>query len=212
MQNRNYTHVIQVLVPLDLTSILSPENVPGIMAYLGINNEAELLEGVARDKGNQIVQALTGAGFEVARTTFDSIQNVQGTSSDDGMVARSQDETVAPTNQNRESKPVEIGPQLHERLIKTIKSLPVFAEKQIQSLTINQDLVDHLPSVKEIKKELGFDEDVNVVFDESDGELVAVLGFMNEDESLDFVAIHYDELDEIEDDDKSKEEKVDGSN
>ena len=116
MQNKNYTHVIQVLVPLDLTSILSPENIPGIMAYLGIDNEAELLEGVARDKGKQIVQALTGAGFEVARTTFDSIQNVQGTSSDDGMVARSQDETVAPTNQNRESKPVEIGPQLHEEL------------------------------------------------------------------------------------------------
>ena len=40
-----------------------------------------------------------------------------------------------------------------------------------------------------------------------DDELAAVLGFMNEDESLDFVAIHYDELDEIEDDDKSKEEK-----
>ena len=69
----NFTHKYDIEVGLDLTKILTPEAIPGIKAYLGVDNDNELLNAIAEDRYQKLVQALQEAGFGVIRAGFSRI-------------------------------------------------------------------------------------------------------------------------------------------
>ena len=70
----NFTHKYDIEVGLDLTKILTPEAIPGIKAYLGVDNDNELLSAIAEDRYQKLVQALQEAGFGVIRAGFSRIE------------------------------------------------------------------------------------------------------------------------------------------
>ena len=70
----NFTHKYDIQVGLDLTKILTPEAIPGIKAYLGVDNDNELLSAIAEDRYQKLVQALQEAGFRVIRAGFSRIE------------------------------------------------------------------------------------------------------------------------------------------
>lgn len=82
--DRQYTHILNLSIGLDLTKLLSPKNIPGVKAYLGIDNDVELVNAIAQDQYSRVNKALQDAGFEVIKADFDQIQqNVNETANND---------------------------------------------------------------------------------------------------------------------------------
>lgn len=46
--------MIRLGIGLELTKLLSPKNIPGVKAYLGIDNDAELVNVIAQDPYNTL--------------------------------------------------------------------------------------------------------------------------------------------------------------
>ena len=50
----NFTHKYDIQVGLDLTKILAPEAIPGIKAYLGVDNDNELLNARSEEHTSEL--------------------------------------------------------------------------------------------------------------------------------------------------------------
>ena len=55
---------------IDLTKILSPENIPGIKAYLGVKNDNDLMEAVVRDQYLKIENAMNKLGMGIINARY----------------------------------------------------------------------------------------------------------------------------------------------
>lgn len=70
-----YTHALNVAVGLDITSLLSPANIPGIKQYLHVENDADLLNAIVQDQYGKLEKAIREAGFTIINTAFGKLSN-----------------------------------------------------------------------------------------------------------------------------------------
>lgn len=192
----NFTHKYDIQVGLDLTKILTPEAIPGIKAYLGVDNDNELLSAIAEDRYKKLVQALQEAGFGVIRAGFSRIEE------------RDRDEqkstSTSSLNESTDhgSSSEQKGDQLSlEEFSGALVSLLKDKQKKISDndgeiikVDIDAAYISIAPNFDVIRKEAGLDDEMEFNFEElNDG--VILISYTNpKKQQLQFKKISKEEL------------------
>lgn len=187
MEN-NFTHVLTIQIGLDFTKILSPENVPGVMAYLGIDNEAELLQGISSDKYNKAMRALKDAGFEVIGGNFEQVNNGP------------QPEVPAETNDQEEIDP-EVAEQMYKsqlrgNLVKLLTDQGNNLGESLEGITLNEKYAEIIPNKDDLFGVKNIDS-LELEFSEMEDDEVAVLSYL-EDGELKYKKLHNSDFEQSE--------------
>lgn len=187
MEN-NFTHVLTIQIGLDFTKILSPENVPGVMAYLGINNEAELLQGISSDKYNKAMRALKDAGFEVVGGNFEQVNNGP------------QPEAPAEINDQEEIDPEVVEQmyksQLRGNLVKLLTDQGNDLGESLEGITLNEKYAEIIPNKDDLFGVKNFDS-LELEFSGMEDDEVAVLSYL-EDGELKYKVLHNSDFEQSE--------------
>lgn len=187
MEN-NFTHVLTIQIGLDFTKILSPENVPGVMAYLGINNEAELLQGISSDKYNKAMSALKDAGFEVIGGNFEQVNNGP------------KPEVLAETGDQEEIDP-EVAEQMYKsqlrgNLVKLLTDQGNNLGESLEGITLNEKYAEIIPNKDDLFGVKNIDS-LELEFSEMEDDEVAVLSYL-EDGELKYKKLHNSDFEQSE--------------
>ena len=192
----NFTHKYDIEVGLDLTKILTPEAVPGIKAYLGVDNDNELLSAIAEDRYQKLVQALQEAGFGVIRAGFSRIEERD----------RNEQKSTSTSSLNEStdhgSSSEQKGDQLsREEFSGALVSLLKYKQKKISDndgeiikVDIDAAYISIAPNFDVIRKEAGLDDEMEFNFEElNDG--VILISYTNpKKQQLQFKKISKEEL------------------
>lgn len=192
----NFTHKYDIEVGLDLTKILTPEAIPGIKAYLGVNNDNELLNAIAEDRYQKLVQALQEAGFGVIRAGFSRIEE-----KDHG---EQKDASTSPLNKAKDHNvsKEQKGEQLSlEEFSNTLISLLKGEQKRISDndgeiikVDIDADYISIAPNFDVIRKEAGLNNEIEFNFEELNDGVILISYTDPEKQQLQFKKISKEEL------------------
>ena len=196
--DKQYTHILNLSIGLDLTKLLSPKNIPGVKAYLGIDNDVELVNAIAQDQYSKIKKALQGTGLEIIEADFDQIQqsdNSENPTSTEPVVEKLESETNEEDKHKSESSKStinEIDYDVNAYLLDQLKPILEKANNEnleITTITINGNYVVYLVAPDELKELAGLDDDVEIDFDELDANQLAIINFVDRKENMTFEII-----------------------
>lgn len=203
---KQYTHMIRLGIGLELTKLLSPKNIPGVKAYLGIDNDAELVNAIAQDQYSKIKKALQGTGLEIIEADFDQIQqsdNSENPTSTEPVVEKLASETNEEDKHKSESSKStinEIDYDVNAYLLDQLKPILEKAKNgnlEITTITINGNYVVYLVAPDELKELAGLDDDVEIDFDELDANQLAIINFVDRKENMTFEIIKEKETEKV---------------
>ncbi|WP_323058449.1 hypothetical protein [Limosilactobacillus reuteri] len=203
---KQYTHMIRLGIGLELTKLLSPKNIPGIKAYLGIDNDAELVNAIAQDQYSKIKKALQGTGLEIIAADFDQIQqsdNSENPTLTEPVVEKLASETNEEGKHKSESSKStinEIDYDVNAYLLDQLKPILEKAKNEnleITTITINGNYVVYLVAPDELKELAGLDDDVEIDFDELDANQLAIINFVDRKENMTFEIIKEKETEKV---------------
>lgn len=175
---------------IDLTEILSPENVPGIKAYLGVTNDNDLLEAVVKDRYSKILTAMNQLGFGVINANFTEIQDSNKKQEDN--VNTEANETIkenkVASNDNKKidnKEPKKVFEIVNEQIVSGIKStLKNEDVKEISTVTINAEFINYVEGSEALHKSSGLSNEIEITFDELDEGMLMIVSYVNKDDSL----------------------------
>lgn len=203
---KQYTHMIRLGIGLELTKLLSPKNIPGVKAYLGIDNDAELVNAIAQDQYSKIKKALQGTGLEIIEADFDQIKqsdNSENPTSTEPVVEKLESETNEEDKHKSESSKStinEIDYDVNAYLLDQLKPILEKANNEnleITTITINGNYVVYLVAPDELKELAGLDDDVEIDFDELDANQLAIINFVDRKENMTFEIIKEKETEKV---------------
>ncbi|OTA76646.1 hypothetical protein BHL79_09780 [Limosilactobacillus reuteri] len=203
---KQYTHMIRLGIGLELTKLLSPKNIPGVKAYLGIDNDAELVNAVAQDQYSKIKKALQGTGLEIIEADFDQIKqsdNSENPTSTEPVVEKLESETNEEDKHKSESSKStinEIDYDVNAYLLDQLKPILEKANNEnleITTITINGNYVVYLVAPDELKELAGLDDGVEIDFDELDANQLAIINFVDRKENMTFEIIKEKETEKV---------------
>ena len=198
--------MIRLGIGLELTKLLSPKNIPGVKAYLGIDNDAELVNAIAQDQYSKIKKALQGTGLEIIEADFDQIQqsdNSENPTSPEPVVEKLESETSEEDKHKPESSKStinEIDYDVNAYLLDQLKPILEKANNEnleITTITINGNYVVYLVAPDELKELAGLDDDVEIDFDELDANQLAIINFVDRKENMTFEIIKEKETEKV---------------
>lgn len=198
--------MIRLGIGLELTKLLSPKNIPGIKAYLGIDNDAELVNAIAQDQYSKIKKALQGTGLEIIAADFDQIQqsdNSENPTLTEPVVEKLASETNEEGKHKSESSKStinEIDYDVNAYLLDQLKPILEKANNEnleITTITINGNYVVYLVTPDELKELAGLDDDVEIDFDELDANQLAIINFVDRKENMTFEIIKEKETEKV---------------
>ena len=204
--DKQYTHILNLSIGLDLTKLLSPKNIPGVKAYLGIDNDVELVNAIAQDQYSKIKKALQGTGLEIIEADFDQIQqsdNSENPTSTEPVVEKLESETNEVDKHKSESSKStinEIDYDVNAYLLDQLKPILEKANNEnleITTITINGNYVVYLVAPDELKELAGLDDDVEIDFDELDANQLAIINFVDRKENMTFEIIKEKETEKV---------------
>lgn len=203
---KQYTHMIRLGIGLELTKLLSPKNIPGVKAYLGIDNDAELVNAIAQDQYSKIKKALQGTGLEIIEADFDQIKqsdNSENPTSTEPVAEKLESETNEEDKHKSESSKStinEIDYDVNAYLLDQLKPILEKANNEnleITTITINGNYVVYLVAPDELKELAGLDDDVEIDFDELDANQLAIINFVDRKENMTFEIIKEKETEKV---------------
>lgn len=172
---KNYSHKLILEIGLDLTDYLSPQNVSGVKAYLGVNNDADVVAAIGEDKYRRIESLLLSKGVNVVGATM---TNAQNESKDSSVVAQeSTEEPVPPTElsgvDNGDDRVEDEVTQGEKRVLGFIKNAKdqIGDNGIITRVILNERYKDQINSVEMLKNVSELFNDTKVEFDSTDHEL-----------------------------------------
>lgn len=198
--------MIRLGIGLELTKLLSPKNIPGVKAYLGIDNDAELVNAIAQDQYSKIKKALQGTGLEIIEADFDQIQqsdNSENPTSTEPVVEKLESETNEEDKHKSESSKStinEIDYDVNAYLLDQLKPILEKANNEnleITTITINGNYVVYLVAPDELKELAGLDDGVEIDFDELDANQLAIINFVDRKENMTFEIIKEKETEKV---------------
>lgn len=198
--------MIRLGIGLELTKLLSPKNIPGVKAYLGIDNDAELVNAIAQDQYSKIKKALQGTGLEIIEADFDQIKqsdNSENPTSTEPVVEKLESETNEEDKHKSESSKStinEIDYDVNAYLLDQLKPILEKANNEnleITTITINGNYVVYLVAPDELKELAGLDDDVEIDFDELDANQLAIINFVDRKENMTFEIIKEKETEKV---------------
>ncbi|NMV57728.1 hypothetical protein FOL87_03715 [Lactobacillus reuteri] len=192
----NFTHKYDIQVGLDLTKILTPEAIPGIKAYLGVDNDNELLSAIAEDRYQKLVQALQEAGFEVIRAGFSRIegrdrdeQKSTSTSSLDEATDRG-----SSSEQKSDQLSLEEFSSALVSLLKDEQRKISDNDGEIIKVDIDATYISIAPNFDVIRKEAGLDDEMEFNFEELNDGVILISYTDPKKQQLQFKKISKEEL------------------
>lgn len=175
---------------IDLTEILSPENIPGIKAYLGVTNDNDLLEAVVKDRYSKILTTMNQLGFGVINANFTEIQDSNKKQEDNvntEAIETIKDDNVA-SNDNEKidnKEPKRVFETVNEQIVSGIKStLKNEDVKEVSTVTINAEFINYVEGSEALHKSSGLSNETEITFDELDEGMLMIVSYVNKDDSL----------------------------
>lgn len=186
-----YTHALNVAVGLDITSLLSPANIPGIKQYLHVENDADLLNAIVQDQYGKLEKAIYEAGFTIINTAFGKLssENEENVAPESTMVAPQQTDIEMQTTKD-----------VNEIAIDEIKRAISDIEEQdgeITEININGERVADIQNADDLRKATGLSEDVTINFEDMDDGELMVISYLDREQNLKFRVV--DDKEKMED-------------
>lgn len=186
-----YTHALNVAVGLDITSLLSPANIPGIKQYLHVENDADLLNAIVQDQYGKLEKAIREAGFTIINTAFGKLssENEENVAPESTMVAPQQTDIEMQTTKD-----------VNEIAIDEIKRAISDIEEQdgeITEININGERVADIQNADDLRKATGLSEDVMINFEDMDDGELMVISYLDREQNLKFRVV--DDKEKMED-------------
>ncbi|MDM8267022.1 hypothetical protein QUW44_07655 [Limosilactobacillus pontis] len=186
-----YTHALNVAVGLDITSLLSPANIPGIKQYLHVENDADLLNAIVQDQYGKLEKAIREAGFTIINTAFGKLssENEENLASESTMVAPQQTDIEMQTTKD-----------VNEIAIDEIKRAISDIEEQdgeITEINISGERVADIQNADDLRKATGLSEDVTINFEDMDDGELMVISYLDREQNLKFRVV--DDKEKMED-------------
>lgn len=186
-----YTHALNVAVGLDITSLLSPANIPGIKQYLHVENDADLLNAIVKDQYGKLEKAIREAGFTIINTAFGKLssENEENVAPESTMVAPQQTDIEMQTTKD-----------VNEIAIDEIKRAISDIEEQdgeITEININGERVADIQNADDLRKATGLSEDVTINFEDMDDSELMVISYLDREQNLKFRVV--DDKEKMED-------------
>lgn len=186
-----YTHALNVAVGLDITSLLSPANIPGIKQYLHVENDDDLLNAIVQDQYGKLEKAIREAGFTIINTAFGKLSN----ENDENAVP--EPTMVAPQQTDIEMQATK---DVNEIAIDEIKRAISDIEEQdgeITEININGERVADIQNADDLRKATGLSEDVTINFEDMDDGELMVISYLDKEQNLKFRVV--DDKEKMED-------------
>lgn len=186
-----YTHALNVAVGLDITSLLSPANIPGIKQYLHVENDADLLNAIVQDQYGKLEKAIREAGFTIINTAFGKLssENEENVAPESTMVAPQQTDIEMQTTKD-----------VNEIAIDEIKRAISDIEEQdgeITEINISGERVADIQNADDLRKATGLLEDVTINFEDMDDGELMVISYLDREQNLKFRVV--DDKEKMED-------------
>lgn len=186
-----YTHALNVAVGLDITSLLSPANIPGIKQYLHVENDADLLNAIVQDQYGKLEKAIREAGFTIINTAFGKLssENEENVAPESTMVAPQQTDIEMQTTKDVN----EIAVDEIKRAISDIEE----QDGEITEININGEHVADIQNADDLRKATGLSEDVTINFEDMDDGELMVISYLDREQNLKFRVV--DDKEKMED-------------
>lgn len=186
-----YTHALNVAVGLDITSLLSPANIPGIKQYLHVENDADLLNAIVQDQYGKLEKAIREAGFTIINTAFGKLssENEENVAPESTMVAPQQTDIEMQTTKDVN----EIAIDEIKRAISDIED----QDGEITEININGERVADIQNADDLRKATGLSEDVTINFEDMDDSELMVISYLDREQNLKFRVV--DDKEKMED-------------
>jgi len=174
---KNYSHKLILEIGLDLTDYLSPQNISGVKAYLGVDNDADVIAAIGEDKYRRVESLLISKGVNVIAATMINAHNEEALESVDEMSAPIPPEPFNEPIGTEEgnSEKIEDGTTQGEKvvldLIKSAKD-QIGNEGVITKIVLNKKYEDEINSVEMLKNVSELFSDTKVEFENVDHELI----------------------------------------
>lgn len=218
----NFTHKFVIEVGIDLTEILAPESIQGVKAYLGVKNDADLLEAVAVDQYKKLATAINNGGFVITNSEFMANTPVQSQSQNPQVQEQEQkveapvkvDESVKAESEQPEQveqkqetvseqkekvvKPSK--PSLGKNILELIKRfVDESYDRVIEKVDIDEEYVNDIPNAKTIYSRTGLPDEVVIDVDELDVDTAMIITYWADVDSqeLQYKVVSEQELEEV---------------
>lgn len=192
-----YTHALNVAIGLDITSLLSPANIPGVKKYLHVENDADLVGAIAQDKYSKLEQAIREAGFDIIDADFGKLPVADHNSIDAAQMNKPEDNIP-----EAEEKPAETGVKedinttIVDGIKRAIKDVADF-NGEISAININGERVADVRNADELHKMTDLPEEVPINFEELDAGELMVITYLDKEQDLKFRVV--DDKEKMED-------------
>lgn len=192
-----YTHALNVAIGLDITSLLSPANIPGVKKYLHVENDADLVGAIAQDKYSKLEQAIREAGFDIIDADFDKLPVADHNSIDTAQTNKPEGNIP-----EAEEKPAETGAKedinttIVDGIKRAIKDVADF-NGEISAININGERVADVRNADELHKMTDLPEEVPINFEELDAGELMVITYLDKEQDLKFRVV--DDKEKMED-------------
>lgn len=213
----NFTHKFVIEVGIDLTEILAPENIQGVKVYLGVNNDADLLEAVAVDQYKKLATAINNGGFVITNSEFMANTPVQSQSQnpqeqeqkvkapvkvDESVKAESEQvgQKQATVSEQKEKIVKPSKPSLEKNILEIIKRfVDESSDRVIEKVDIDEEYVNDIPNAKTIYSRTGLPDEVVIDVDELDVDTAMIITYWADVDSqeLQYKVVSEQELEEV---------------
>lgn len=213
----NFTHKFVIEVGVDLSEILAPESIQGVKAYLGVKNDADLLEAVAVDQYKKLATAINNGGFVITNSEFmantpvqSQLQVPQTQEQKVDAPAMVEDETETESEQveqkqetvsEQKEKIVKSSkPSLEKNILEIIKRfVDESSDRVIEKIDIDEEYVNDIPNAKAIYSRTGLPDEVVIDVDELDVDTAMIITYFADvdSEELQYKVVSEEELEDV---------------
>lgn len=192
-----YTHALNVAIGLDITSLLSPANIPGVKKYLHVENDADLVGAIAQDKYSKLEQAIREAGFDIIDADFDKLPVADRNSIDVSQMNKLEGNIPEAEEKPAETEVKEdINTTIVDGIKRAIKDVADF-NGEINAININGERVADVHNADELHKMTDLSEEVPINFEELDAGELMVISYLDKEQNLKFRVV--DDKEKMED-------------
>lgn len=192
-----YTHALNVAIGLNITSLLSPANIPGVKKYLHVENDADLVGAIAQDKYGKLEQAIREAGFDIIDADFGKLPVADRNSIDVSQMNKPEGNIPEAEEKPAETEVKEdINTTIVDGIKRAIKDVADF-NGEINAININGERVADVHNADELHKMTDLSEEVPINFEELDAGELMVISYLDKEQNLKFRVV--DDKEKMED-------------
>ena len=181
-----YTHALNVAIGLNITSLLSPANIPGIKKYLHVENDTDLVGAIAQDKYSKLEQVIREAGFDIIDADFGKLPVADRNSIDVSQMNEPEGNIPEAEEKPAETEVQEdINTTIVGEIKRAIKDVADF-NGEISAININGERVADVHNADELHKMTDLPEEVPINFEELDAGELMVITYLDKKQDLKF--------------------------